>query len=1032
MEMPAFFKSKNPFPLEGSLKIRVDRKNLPSHKAMESAMKAKMPIMYQREVGHTNWYEAHYQKRCLKNAATGLHFAKEVVSERQPSSLSYMEFDSRGLYDPCSVIQKQKSEDFTPRPRRLKPLKKQIYQLKSEGALAKPPTPPNFPYFVEECIYKAKVESEIPDPTLLVPVPPVSPPPPCEFQHSRLFLTEPPDMLGDKTTKRWSKPALQGTPAHKPQQQNLKWEERLLTKLSKATAQWIVNNQPAWGRWVQGKPRGFRRQKYDWSSIKYVLTSESDMELLNEIEAEALVGSHIEIHEKKPETSLLAYYRGPSFHTRVLAIDDPSANNKTADRVSKKSFKPLSPVKRRGRLNSVVGKYSYTTQNIFEQDLYFGSARIVHQDKKDRLVMDNNYEYYLHLEQRYPRPHEIWSFRPPKKAVQRIQKGAIHWTSLPTSIEDFAQSGGEQQSSVSTGRKREGYRKSEDVSEIIQIRRTMLEQWKADWKLDPPWQSATIEGLSRGLVDVHVQNRINAILICASAVLERPQRLQQSSQEAVIGMEAGAKSLETEALPAKIQPLLKNNLFDEDAHVRMAAAVCFYAMGEWYQEAQDIMRNALLNGNSADSWAAAQALAMDGITSLHVIKRILYQIFDQKDDATEEQACLLLSQLSRHTGLVHCLLASELNSCQWKNRVLACKTFSRIPGSISQDLKNKMVQLMWTDWKFDVRRAAAKALGHFKLGKEVHDQLRKQLKRGDCRMRVEALTLIGWLRLMTSRLLPGFLQCFSDDFVAVRKEACRAAGALRIKEETVLKCLFKIMQTDPFWKIKALAIRALGQIGAPSSHLRDLLLWALHYEDDPGVRREACRSIIALNMQDETVQTTLQDRLILEPNELVKEEVSHAVKTFNFEQEEDQEVIQKIKDKITTLSQKDLVIEKVLKFREITKNTWHEAHRIYREKGDIFAYKEIRDIFLAVVQVTFTDQTQLPSRNFSKIWMSILNLLPWLEIPPNPWTQRAFFEALEIYKAEKEECAKKSKTTSGKQELSKVITSEETGVTFVR
>ncbi|XP_062824183.1 HEAT repeat-containing protein 4 isoform X2 [Anolis carolinensis] len=646
--------------------------------------------------------------------------------------------------------------------------------------------------------------------------------------------------------------------------------------------------------------------------------------------------------------------------------------------------------------------------------------------------MDNNYEYYLHLEQRYPRPHEIWSFRPPKKAVQRIQKGAIHWTSLPTSIEDFAQSGGEQQSSVSTGRKREGYRKSEDVSEIIQIRRTMLEQWKADWKLDPPWQSATIEGLSRGLVDVHVQNRINAILICASAVLERPQRLQQSSQEAVIGMEAGAKSLETEALPAKIQPLLKNNLFDEDAHVRMAAAVCFYAMGEWYQEAQDIMRNALLNGNSADSWAAAQALAMDGITSLHVIKRILYQIFDQKDDATEEQACLLLSQLSRHTGLVHCLLASELNSCQWKNRVLACKTFSRIPGSISQDLKNKMVQLMWTDWKFDVRRAAAKALGHFKLGKEVHDQLRKQLKRGDCRMRVEALTLIGWLRLMTSRLLPGFLQCFSDDFVAVRKEACRAAGALRIKEETVLKCLFKIMQTDPFWKIKALAIRALGQIGAPSSHLRDLLLWALHYEDDPGVRREACRSIIALNMQDETVQTTLQDRLILEPNELVKEEVSHAVKTFNFEQEEDQEVIQKIKDKITTLSQKDLVIEKVLKFREITKNTWHEAHRIYREKGDIFAYKEIRDIFLAVVQVTFTDQTQLPSRNFSKIWMSILNLLPWLEIPPNPWTQRAFFEALEIYKAEKEECAKKSKTTSGKQELSKVITSEETGVTFVR
>lgn len=31
---------------------------------------------------------------------------------------------------------------------------------------------------------------------------------------------------------------------------------------------------------------------------------------------------------------------------------------------------------------------------------------------------------------------------------------------------------------------------------------------------------------------------------------------------------------------------------------------------------------------------------------------------------------------------------------------------------------------MWTDWKFEVRQAAAKALGHLELGKEVHDQLR--------------------------------------------------------------------------------------------------------------------------------------------------------------------------------------------------------------------------------------------------------------------------------------------------------------------
>ncbi|XP_042301100.1 HEAT repeat-containing protein 4 isoform X2 [Sceloporus undulatus] len=880
MEIPDLFKSKNPFPLEGSLKVRVDKKNLPSHKAMVSAMKAKMPLMYQRDVCRTKWYYAHYQKQCLKNVAKDLHFAKDVIIQRHPSALSFKEFDPRSLYDASSVINKQKSENITPRkvrpPRRLKPLRSQHQPMKSGVSLAKPINT-NFPYFLEECEYKAKVESVLAEPTLQMQAPPCSPPPPSEPQYSQIFLTEPQEMLRDKTTKRGSKPTLQGIPAHEPQQQDLGWEERLLTKLSRATAQWIVNSQHSWGGWVQGKLRNFKRQKYDWSSIRYVLTSESDVELLNEIEAEeAVLEGHIQIHEKKKaETSLLTYYRKPSFHTRVLSIDDPSADNKTADTISKRSLKPIFHIKRQERLNFLPGKYSYTTQNIFEQELYFGSAKIVHQDtKKDCLVMDNNDEYYIHLEQCYPRPPEIWSFGPPKKAVQRIRKGIIHWTTLPTTIEDFAQLGEAQQPPVPTQRKREGYRKSEDVSEDIHIRRTMLEKWKAAWKFDPRWQSATIEGLIRDLVDVHVQNRINAILICASAVLEKLQHGQDTSQETVIGIEAGAKSLEIEDIPSKIRPLLKKTLFDKDTHVRMAAAVCFYAIGEWSQEAQDIMKNALMNGNSTDSWTAAQALAMDGITSLHVIKRILSQIFDQNDDATEDQACLLLSRLSKRTGLVHCLLASELNSCQWKHRVLACKTFSRIPGSVSQDLKNKIVQLMWTDWKFDVRQAAAKALGHLKLGKEVHNQLRERLKRGDCRMRVEALTLIGWLKLMTARLLPRYLQCFSDDFVAVRKEACWAAGALRIKEETVIKCLFKIMQTDPLWKIKALAIRALGQIGEASSYLKNLLLWALHYEEDPGVRREACRSIITLNMKDETVRAALQERMIMEPNELVKE-LSH-------------------------------------------------------------------------------------------------------------------------------------------------------------
>lgn len=67
---------------------------------------------------------------------------------------------------------------------------------------------------------------------------------------------------------------------------------------------------------------------------------------------------------------------------------------------------------------------------------------------------------------------------------------------------------------------------------------------------------------------------------------------------------------------------------------------------------QDIDCNSyspFVTGNAADSWAAAQCLALEGFGSFQVIKRILSQIFDQKDKTTDEQACVLLSRLSKQT-----------------------------------------------------------------------------------------------------------------------------------------------------------------------------------------------------------------------------------------------------------------------------------------------------------------------------------------------------------------------------------------------
>lgn len=52
--------------------------------------------------------------------------------------------------------------------------------------------------------------------------------------------------------------------------------------------------------------------------------------------------------------------------------------------------------------------------------------------------------------------------------------------------------------------------------------------------------------------------------------------------------------------------------------------------------------------------------------------------------------------------------------------------------------------------------------------------------------------------------------------------------------------------------------------------VRECVLWAFRYEDQPGVRAEACHTLIKLNMKDAEVAQILQDRYLVEPNEIVR------------------------------------------------------------------------------------------------------------------------------------------------------------------
>nr|XP_048711054.1 HEAT repeat-containing protein 4 isoform X2 [Caretta caretta] len=822
MKISAFYNSNNPFPLDAELRVTVSEdSNDPAGRLVlrsgstVSCQTTKASTRLQDFCLSKQHYKL-YQKKYFLKIATDLRFSKEVVKHRGLQSLPYKEYDFKDLYNASDIIQKPKRKEpiakkVGQQPFKLSPLKQPPRHMKLDFSSPKD-TRVKVP--MEERLQRTKLDSSLKESSL----PPITPSLPCESPATQTFLTESYEMLSSSMTRRQAK----RVPMDNIQESKSEargWEQMLLEKLNRSTAQWIVNQQSAWGGWIQGNVHGFKKQKFDWNRIRDELSSESELRLLDAIQAEEDVmevspQSHV---EKKPETLLPVYYRVPAYCPRVLWTDDPVGTNSTAHIIGKKCLRPTSLLKNQEQLNSHVGKYFYTTKNAFEQELYFGTVKIVHQvDErgKDHFILENHDEYYKHLQQHFPRPPEHWSFK--------AQKGA---------------------------------------------------------------------------------------------------------------------------------------------------------------------------GNSADSWAAAQCLALEGIATFPVVKKILSQMFDKNDSTTEEQACLLLTQLSECSSLVYSLLAAKLNSCQWKDRILACRALSRIRGYVSQDLKNKLAQLMWNDWNMEVRQAAALALGQMKLGKEVHDQLRVKLNRGDCRMKVEALSLIGWLRLMTAKLLPGFLQCFSNDFVAVRREACLTAGALRIKDEMVLTCLFKMMQTDPHWKIKAFAIRALGQIGHVTPQLKHHLLWAVHHEEEPGVRREACRSIVTLQLQDESVRAILLERLILEPNEMVREEMNKAVKVLNFQHTEEQEMIQKIKNEISRLSQKDLVTRKLLKLEEIIGHLWQEANRIYHAKEHSSAHKDILQNLIAVLGSTFSGQS-CSSRMDSPIWTPDSNLPSFVKISSRPWTREAILSTL--------------------------------------
>ena len=69
------------------------------------------------------------------------------------------------------------------------------------------------------------------------------------------------------------------------------------------------------------------------------------------------------------------------------------------------------------------------------------------------------------------------------------------------------------------------------------------------------------------------------------------------------------------------------------------------------------------------------------------------------------------------------------------------------------------MDLMWNDWHEDVRKSAAQCLGKTSHGREVHDDLRDRIIKGNEATRLEAISKIGQLGILTVVLLFKNLYC---------------------------------------------------------------------------------------------------------------------------------------------------------------------------------------------------------------------------------------------------------------------------------
>ncbi|XP_059213663.1 uncharacterized protein heatr4 [Centropristis striata] len=258
--------------------------------------------------------------------------------------------------------------------------------------------------------------------------------------------------------------------------------------------------------------------------------------------------------------------------------------------------------------------------------------------------------------------------------------------------------------------------------------------------------------------------------------------------------------------------------------------------------------------------------------------------------------------------LVRSLLAEQLNSSSWRCRLTSCQTLCRLRGPLNKDVMDKLTHLMYDDRKEAVRRAAAETL--LKLGNKhrLHTDLRLKLEGGrGLRGKMEALDVIGHLKLMTASLREPLISCFSDEVAAVRRQACETAASLLLIDETVESCLLQLVENDAAAEVRLSAIRAVGALGLSSLEVQETLLRCVETEEEAELRLAACRLLQSCGTPSDQLRHCLLQQVHTESNWKVRRAMQELLHLC-----EPQEEHSDTQYKLQVLCESSVITEKLL------------------------------------------------------------------------------------------------------------------------